>query len=103
MSAIVRDRERITIVGKVDVHNRASLKEMILDAIADDLQPIVDLRDAGYLDSSAHATLIACTKESRAFNRGPLVLANANEDLRAFLEESGLAKLFDFVEDAKPA
>lgn len=96
---ITREGARITIIGHAGIANRNELKEKIFDAIHEGYVPIVDVAQAGYIDSSAHGVLISSAKHLHAFKLGTLALANANLELRRFLEVSGLIKHFELIDD----
>lgn len=96
---ITRDGARIVVVGHVGIPNCGELKQAILDAVDEGLVPIVDVRAAGYIDSIGHGVLILCAKRMHALKRGTLIICNANEELRNFLEASGLIRHFELHED----
>jgi anti-anti-sigma factor len=88
---------RIIVNGDVGVRNRQALKELVFDAIRDHGGATIDLRNAGYLDSSALAALITCAQHAKHASAA-LILANANAEVRELIERL-LGGVFTFVNE----
>jgi len=102
-SGITRDGGRITIVGEVRQHNRSELKEQAYDAIIEGHKAVtIDMRECGYLDSSALGVLCSIWREASA--RGGVVrLEHVHEELRTLFQITKLDEVFEFAGQGTPA
>ena len=90
------DTVTIGIEGHLVVGNRLALRQLIEDELARGERMFrVDFRRTRYVDSSGLGVLVAMSKKVRQ-ERGALVLANLDADLRTLFELTKLDTLFEF-------
>lgn len=89
--------------GELDVSNSSQLKEMLDEEISEGRRKIViDLKEVGYVDSSALGVLVSGLKEMRRL-RGSLKLAHLSEGVDKIFQLTRLSRFFEIygtVEDA---
>jgi anti-sigma B factor antagonist len=93
------DAAVVRVVGPLAAGNRMEFRQQVMDAVARGASHVVvDLAQAGYVDSTGLGTLVLLAKRVRA-QGGALRLENLNEDVRTLF---ALTKL-DSVLDLGPA
>lgn len=86
----------VVIRGEIDAHTAPSMKERMLDLVAQGMDRlVVDLRDVGFIESVGLGTLVAVRKRLRPSDKCLcLVLAPEQTVLRRTFEITGLDKVF---------
>ena len=89
----------VSFASRVDLEGETSLlfKEKLKSLIGDGhLHVIIDLSNAGFLDSQGLGALISCLKVLRQAD-GSLTLTNLSESVEAVLRITRLVRVFDVV------
>jgi anti-sigma B factor antagonist len=98
------DRTILTVAGEVDVATAPTLRERLVQLIADgNTRLTIDLTPVDFLDSTGLGVLVGTLKRIRQAE-GELVLVIPQERIRRLFEITGLNKIFeivDRVDDAK--
>lgn len=98
------DRTILTVTGEVDVATAPTLRERLVQLIADgNTRLTIDLTPVDFLDSTGLGVLVGTLKRIRQAE-GVLVLVIPQERIRRLFEITGLNKIFDIVDrvdDAK--
>jgi anti-anti-sigma factor len=86
----------LALVGEHDVSTRHRVREAIDDALAAKLPVVIDLRDAGFVDSVIAATFLEARKQAKRENIGlGIVLADEHKNaVRRMFELSRLTSVF---------
>ena len=93
----------LAVTGDLDAHTFEGLDEVINKLLAEGrFRLILDMRNVGYISSAGVGVLIASIGEAEA-NDGKVVLLSPSEEVRAILEELGLAEMFTIARNRQEA
>ena len=107
MEATTTNFKRCTLVkvnGRVDSSNAHELQELMEGLTADGTYKIVfDMSDIDFMSSRGWWVLVQTQKVCKRYNRGELILANIQQQIRDSLDLVGLHTYFKIFDDTTPA
>lgn len=99
----IADRATIRVHGRIVASNQAQLRQLVLEALDDEVRHfVVDFDRADYIDSSGLGALVVLSKKIHE-QGGDVRLAHLSRDLRTLFRLTELEAYFDGFGDGPPA
>jgi anti-sigma B factor antagonist len=94
----------VRAAGRIDSDTAPQLREAI-EAITKDgrYRIVFDMSEVGFISSAGVWVLLDTQKTCKRYNRGEVVIANVNENIKHTLDLAGLIHYFKFFDDVTAA